>query len=233
MASVIEVVENVFPRHIRLKARKIARKVFKMPLEKVLYLWKYLSDPLRGSIVQAGNEFIVIKHLPEYYNLVHVSDIVKYVLHGAVEDQKVLNEKQIRLMVKGLYYHKLLPRLIDPDKKVIFEFPIVLDLDEVVTIGNIDSIIVHDNKYIIVEHKSSDTARTIRYGLVQVRLYWSILDELLPGKIMGAVLLTPTQAFELDRPLSRRELKGVVIPTFNHLLTSYTTMATTFTDIPL
>jgi hypothetical protein len=233
MASVLDIAEDVFPKRLRLKAGKLSRRVFKMPLSKVLYLWRTLSDPLRGSIVSAGSEFIVIRHLPDYSDLVHVTDVVRFMLHGDINGYPVLSEKQVRLMVKGLYYHKLLSRYTDPSKKVVFELPLVIDLGEVVAVGNIDSIIIHDSKYIVVEHKSSNTMSTIRYGLLQVRLYWSILDELLPGKVVGAVVMTPTQTFEVDRPFSRREMRSLFTLAYNHQLTSYMTIASNLIGMEL
>lgn len=199
---------TLFPYEERIDIWKKSNVLLKKDIDFVLKFWHLHADSLRGTLVKAHNKFLLVSHTDR--NIVHVSDIVKLIIYNEMNGVVVLDERKLRILARGVLYHELFRRRFGDRVKAVFEFPVSLNVGSYVLVGNIDMIIDSEDGYYIVELKSSNTETTINFGVIQVKIYWCMLEHFFNLNIAGAYVSTPKQDVKVSEPLTKRELKALV-----------------------
>lgn len=198
----------LIPYHERMVVWKKSNVMFKVDANRVLAFWKRHADPLRGTIVKAYNKYVLISY--EDPSIVHVSDIVKMLIYGEANTATVMDEHRMRVFARGLLYHYLFRKRFSDKLTAVFEFPITCYIDPFIVVGNIDALVLSDDGYYVIELKSSSTETTVNFGVIQVKIYWFILENFYDLNVVGAYVSTPKSDVYVDKPMSRREVKRLV-----------------------
>ena len=199
---------SIIPYEERLSVWKKSNIMFKLDVDSVLVFWRRFADPLRGTIIKAYNKYLLISY--EDPRVIHVSDIVRMLIYGESNNVSVLDEHRVRILARGILYHYLFRKRFGDRVKAVFEFPIVCNVGSVIVVGTIDMLVTANDGYYIVELKSTNTETTINFGVIQVKAYWSILENFHNIKVTGAYVSTPRTDIFVDRPISKRELRRLV-----------------------
>lgn len=200
-------IDAVFPVEERIRLWRKSNKMFKVDIETVLRFWRRNADPLRGTLIKTNNVFLII-NIPGSH--VHVSDIVRGVVYGEVESVMKLTEHRLRLLARGILFHKLFRRRFSPRVRAVFEVPIACSVGDVILVGNVDALVYSEDGLWLVELKSSSTEPTLNFGSLQAKMYWSMFEYFTDVRVTAAYVVTPKLSVEIDRPLSKRELKWLV-----------------------
>ena len=200
--------EELFPLEERKIIWKKSNIMFKTDMDTVLKFWRRFADPLRGTLLKAYNKYILISHVEPY--IIHVSDIVRYLIYGEVAEAVVTDEKKIRILARGILYHYLFMRRFGGRVKAVYEFPITWCIDPFTIVGNVDILIPSDSGVYLIELKSSSTENTVNFGVLQTKIYWCILEKLMGISVIRGYVLTPKLTVEVDKPITKRELKKLI-----------------------
>lgn len=198
----------LFPVDERVKLWKKANIMFKADMETVLRFWRRHADPLRGTLLKAYNKYLLVSHTEPH--IVHVSDIVRYLIYGEVAEAVVSDEKKIRILARGILYHYLFMRRFGSKVKAVFEFPISWGVGPFTLVGNVDMLISWDDGLHLVELKSSSTENTMNFGVLQAKIYWCILANFVQVPVVKAYVLTPKYSVPINKPVTKRELRKLV-----------------------
>jgi len=200
--------EALAPQPERLEIRRRASAAFKAPREELPRIWRRYSEPLRSTLVELPGGYLVVEYREE--GVVHVSDIVRYAIYGELPGPRVLGEGELRVMVRGLLYHSLYRRLVLSRATAYTEYVAALPVAGAVVVGSVDAVVFDGGRAYIVEAKSSDSPRTLDYGVLQAKVYWRVLADL-GFEVAGAYVQTPTRTVDVGAPLRRRELRSLVL----------------------
>ena len=205
------ILEELIPSRLREKAKKKSRIAFKLPREKLVVIWKKYADPLRGTIIPLQESYLLVNYFEE--GLIHVSDIVRPIFYPEPYPL-LLHENRFRVLVRGVLYHELLKRYVEAevevDAEMVWEFPVTAVIGGYVIVGNIDTMIIFDDKCIVVEHKSSESTKTVEFGTLQVGIYARILREYYGFNNIEAYVLTPTSIYKIPRMPTIREIQRLI-----------------------
>lgn len=199
---------RLFPYEERRELLRKSNILFKKDMDFILRFWRKYADPLRGTLLKAFDKYILVSHVEP--NVIHVSDIVRTLIYNTVNDVVVTDEKRIRLLARGILYHYLFRKRFGGRVKAVFEYPVSWYIEPFTVIGNVDVIIPVDEGHYIVELKSTDTDTTINFGVIQVKIYWCMLENFYNLSILGAYVSTPKRDIKVDKPITKRELKRLV-----------------------
>lgn len=208
MSSTTDEIDALFPVNERIKIWRKANKMFKVDVDTVINFWRRNADPLRGTIIRTNNHFILVNYTrPDQF---HISDVIRYVVYGERTSMTVLTEHRLRLMARGILYHKLFKRRFAPQMRAVFEIPITCVINGVVLIGTVDVIVFLDDKTYLIEVKSSTTDATLNFGTLQAKLYWTILERFTDVKISSSYVVTPKHVLRVDKPLTKGEFRRLI-----------------------
>ncbi|MEM1694615.1 MAG: hypothetical protein QXH21_08035 [Ignisphaera sp.] len=201
-----EIVDTFFPIEERIEILRKANKIFKVDPDTLVQFWRREADPTRGFLIKINNYFVLVNH----DELIHVSDIVRDVIYNERRSILILDEHKMRILARGILYHKLFRKRFSSRIRGVFEFPILCQLGDIFLVGTIDLLLYTDDGTYLIELKSSSTETTLNFATLQVKMYWSILEYFTDVIVTSAYVVTPKQTLKVDRPLSRWELKRFV-----------------------
>lgn len=199
---------SLFPYSEREDILRKANVAFVVGMDELLKLWKMFADPLRSSLLKAYNRFVLLSHVAP--DIVHVSDIVKMLVYGETSEATIIDEEKLRILARGALYHYLFRKKFGERIKAVFEFPVSWYVEPFTVVGNVDIIIPGEEEYYVVELKSTNTESTINFGVLQVKIYWCLLKNYYNLNIAKAYVSTPKTDIEVDKPITKRELKRLV-----------------------
>jgi len=199
---------TLFPYEERQAILRKANIMFKKDMDFVLKYWKRHSNPLRGSIIRAYNKYVLVSHTDP--RIVHVSDIAKMLFYDDVSRVSIVDEITVRVLARGIFYHELFRKRFGDRVKATFEYPMAWYVKPLILVGNVDMIIDSGDGFYVVELKSTSTENTINYGIVQVKIYWGMLEHFYNVNVQGAFVSTPKQDIEVTEPVTKRELRRLV-----------------------
>lgn len=209
MVSSPHPVDRLFPVEERMKVWRKSNKMFKVDADTVVRFWRYNADPLRGTLIKTNDVFLLVNR-PS--GQVHVSDVVKGVIYGEVSPIMVLDEHKLKVLARGILFHKLFRARFSPRVRAVFELPVACSVADAVVVGTLDVLVYPEegNGAWLIELKSSSTKTTINFGVLQVKMYWCILKNFTDVEVSSAYVLTPKYTVEVDRPITKKELSIIV-----------------------
>lgn len=201
----LEDVNAVFTLPERQELLRKAGVMFKVDIDRVLGFMARFTDPTRGTIIRTNNKYIYVS--VSNSNVVHVTDIVRYIIYNEKEPARIIEEKNVRLLARGLLYHVLFKKRFASRVNAAYEIPVSCLVDDIVLLGTLDVIVYADNGDIcLIEVKSSSTETTINYGIVQTRIYWGMLKHYTDVDLTNSFVVTPHETVLIEKPLPKQDL---------------------------
>ncbi|MEM1561286.1 MAG: hypothetical protein QXN35_07005 [Ignisphaera sp.] len=197
-----EMIDTFFPINERLEILRKSNIMFKVDADTLLKFWRREADPTRGFLIKLNNYFVLVNH----DNSIHISDIVRDVIYNERRSILVLDKHKVRILSRGILYHKLFRKRFASRINAVFEIPIACSIDDVNLVGTIDLLLFLDDEVHLIELKSTSTETSVNFGVLQVKMYWSLLEYFTDVIVSSAYVVTPKHTIKVDRPLSRREL---------------------------